>query len=103
MRFGEHLSGTDPTVAARIQAYAAQYQGVIGDGAMRQSQGVSSIVAQAQQQATVLAYNDSFWLFGVVATCGFVFVSAEWAYYKYHGTSHMAPVLAELARKKAKK
>ena len=102
-RFGEQLSSTDPTVAARIQAYAAQYQGVIGDGAMRQSQGVASVVAQAQQQATVLAYNDSFWLFGLVATCGFLFVSAEWAYYKYHGTSHMAPVLAELARKKAKK
>ena len=103
MRFGEHLSSTDPAVAARIQAYASQYQNVIGDVSLRQAQGMSSIVAQAQQQATVLAYNDSFLLLGLGATCGFLFVSAEWAYYKYHGTSHMAPVLAELARKKAKK
>lgn len=54
------LQASDPLVTARVAQYAASYARVIPDSATRQSAGLGLLDSAVGQQATVLAYNDTF-------------------------------------------
>lgn len=63
----EHLTLLDPQVAARVQAGAGQYAGMVADPATRGALGVARLGAAATREANVLAYNDVFLLIAAVA------------------------------------
>ncbi|AQV98271.1 MFS transporter [Cupriavidus necator] len=64
----QSISLSDPLDAARIQALGAAYQRVLGDGTLRQAEGVALLAQQVTREANILAYNDVFLLIGVLST-----------------------------------
>jgi hypothetical protein len=58
---------TDPLVAARIQAGAAQLSGTVPDPAFRAATGAGVLAQQVTREANILAFNDVFLLVGVLA------------------------------------
>jgi MFS family permease len=58
---------TDPLVAARIQAGAAQLSGTVSDPAFRAATGAGVLAQQVTREANILAFNDVFLLVGVLA------------------------------------
>jgi len=58
---------SDPLVAARLQASAAQLSGTLSDPASRATAGAGTLAQQVAREANILAYNDVFMLVGVLA------------------------------------
>jgi hypothetical protein len=58
---------SDPLVAARIQASAAQLSGTLGDPTLRGAAGAGTLAQQVAREANILAFNDVFLLVGVLA------------------------------------
>ncbi|KAB7767256.1 MFS transporter [Xanthomonas maliensis] len=92
----EHLVLSDPQVAARVQAYAGAYAGVIGDPALRQAQGVRTLGSVATREANVLAYNDVFLLIGwiAIATALWILSVLLWRRYRRPSPPSSPPVTA---------
>jgi hypothetical protein len=59
-RLVSHLASTDPLVAARLKQLGGAYGKVLSDPNQQVVQGTALFARQVQQQAYVLAYNDSF-------------------------------------------
>ena len=60
---------TDPTVAQRISQLGGAYSRVLTDPMLASAKGMQLLAQQAQQQATVLAYNDLFLLVAILCAC----------------------------------
>jgi MFS family permease len=60
---------TDPVVAARVRGGGGAYAGVVGDPDQRGAQGLVLLGRQVAREANILAFNDVFFLIGVLA-CG---------------------------------
>ena len=58
---------SDPLVAARIQAGAAQLSGALSDPTLRAATGAGTLAQQVAREANILAFNDVFLLVGVLA------------------------------------
>jgi MFS family permease len=58
---------TDPLVAARLQAGAAQLNGALSDLTLRAATGAGTLAQQVAREANILAFNDVFMLVGVLA------------------------------------
>ncbi|WP_338662832.1 MFS transporter [Pararoseomonas sp. SCSIO 73927] len=63
----ENLTGADPLVVQRIQAYGASYARVLNDPALRSAEGSALLGGVATREAYVLAYNDLFLVVAVVS------------------------------------
>jgi MFS family permease len=63
----QHLSATDPQVAARLSQLAGSVGGVVSDPAARALQGMSLLAQQVTRESFVLAYNDVFQLIAALA------------------------------------
>lgn len=63
----EHLLGSDPQVAARLQAGAGSLASTVGDPALRNAQGGGLLSQALTREANTLAYNDIFLFVGVLA------------------------------------
>jgi MFS family permease len=63
----EHLTLLDPQVAARIQQGAAAYAKTLGDPVLRNAQGAAALASSTTREATVLAYNDVFFVIACLA------------------------------------
>ncbi|QUS35037.1 MFS transporter [Falsirhodobacter algicola] len=61
------LSQADPLVTARLQTYAAIYNGQMAEAAARQSQALTTLSQVVTRESTVMAYNDVFFLIACVA------------------------------------
>jgi MFS family permease len=69
----ERLTGTDPNVAATLQAYAGVYAPTQADPVLRAADASALLSQQLTQQANVLAFNDVFLVVGVVALLQFFY------------------------------
>lgn len=96
MAIGSELSLADPIVAQAVQQRAAAYGGTLGDAALRQASGAGQIVQQASREATVLAFNDVFFVIGVAASITFVLMFAVWLNNRRRGINPLANELAAL-------
>lgn len=63
---------TDPLVAARVRGGGASVSGVIGDPALSNAEGAALLARTVAREANILAYNDVFWLIGVLAMLTFI-------------------------------
>ncbi|ADO44410.1 major facilitator transporter (plasmid) [Ketogulonicigenium vulgare Y25] len=63
----EQLVPTDPQVQAAIAAGARMFAATSADQAANQSNAVAQLATQANQQAYVLAYNDAYFIIGLIA------------------------------------
>lgn len=97
MAMGQEISISDPLVAQAIQMRAAAYAGTMGDAALRQANGASLLVQQASREAMILAYNDVFFIIGVMASLIVILMLSRWLYNKRHGINPLAKELATLA------
>ena len=68
-----HLMATSPMVAARLQAYGGVYRATQTDPVLRSAGGGAMLGQQAMREANVLAFNDVFFVIGVVAVTTLVF------------------------------
>lgn len=73
------LGQSDPLVLQRLQAYAGSYAGTIADAGIRQAEGAATLAQVVQREATVLAYNDIFFLIACVALGALVILLGHWA------------------------
>lgn len=72
LRLTEHMTLSDPQVAARLRALGGAYRGVLGDATLRNAEGASLLIRQATREAYVLAYADSFRLIAGLAAAALV-------------------------------
>ncbi len=63
----EQLTATDPQAVGVLSAQTAAYTGAIGDSVIARAQAMSQMAQQVTQQATVLAYNDAYFLIFLIA------------------------------------
>jgi MFS family permease len=63
---------TDPLVAARVRGSGASVAGVIGDPTLTSAEGGALLARTVAREANILAYNDVFWVIGVLAILTFV-------------------------------
>jgi len=71
----EHLTMTDPRVAARVQSGGNALGSLIADPSLRNLQGIRSLATAAAREANVLAYNDVFMLIAVIAVLTMIWIS----------------------------
>ncbi|MFB2539326.1 MULTISPECIES: MFS transporter [unclassified Acinetobacter] len=76
----QHFNLTHPQFAEYVQSLAKGYASQSSDIAVLQSKAVAQTVNQATTQATVLAYNDFFYLMSSMATIAFVITLLVWVY-----------------------
>lgn len=93
MAIADNLSLSNPAVAQAIQQRAAAYTGTMGDAALRQASGASQLVQQAGREAAILAFNDTFFLIGSIATLAFAVIFAGWVHNRRRGINPLAKEL----------
>ena len=71
----DHLTLSDPLVAARVQNGGSAVGGLIADPNLRNLQGIRSLANAATREANVLAYNDVFMLIAVIAVLTMIWIS----------------------------
>ena len=94
----QSLVATDPLVVIRLQQLGGAFGRVIGDPVQRQTQGASLLGQQVAREANILAFNDVFFLIGILATLVFVWLLARWMLLKYRGINPLANELAALQK-----
>ena len=96
MTMGQSLSLSDPAVAQAIGQLAAGQSATLGDAALRQATGASRLLQQVNQEAAILAFNDTFFLLGCLAGVAFAITFARWVYLRHKGINPLANELAAL-------
>ncbi|MCU5775342.1 MFS transporter [Erwiniaceae bacterium BAC15a-03b] len=71
---GDQLSLLNPNVTERLSQYSALYNSLLGDGVLRNAEGVVQLQTVATLQANVLAYNDTYLLTAAMALCTLMWV-----------------------------
>ncbi|WP_426201506.1 MFS transporter [Pseudomonas sp. TWP3-1] len=71
----EHLTLSDPLVAARVQSGGSAYGSLLADPGLRNLAGIRSLSNAAAREANVLAYNDVFMLIAVIAVLTMIWIS----------------------------
>lgn len=71
---GDQLSQLNPLVTERLNQYSALFNSQIGDGILRNAEGVVQLQTVATLQANVLAYNDTYLLTAGMALCTLMWV-----------------------------
>lgn len=67
---------TDPLVAARIRGGGGAFGGVVTDPDQRSAQGLVLLGRQVAREANILAFNDVFFLVGVLASSALIWMIA---------------------------
>lgn len=67
----QYLVMSDSQVAARVAAYGRVYGNVLTDSAQAQAQGLNILAQKTSIEANILAYNDVFRIYGVIAVALF--------------------------------
>lgn len=75
-RLAEALSLGDPVVTARIGGYAQTIASHITDPAVRAQQANALLSQALHAQASILAFNDTFWVVAIIALSAGLFISA---------------------------
>lgn len=64
---------------------------------LRQASGAGQLVQQAGRDAAILAFNDMFYLIGIIASLAFAAILAKWIYNRRRGINPLAKELEALA------
>lgn len=76
----QNIVMTDPLVATRIKGTGDMLHGVVGDPALRASEGAMLLAQQVSREANILAYNDVFMLVGVLSVAALLWgLFMHWA------------------------
>ncbi|WP_241557144.1 MFS transporter [Croceibacterium ferulae] len=92
------LNATDPLVLQRIQQLGGAYARVQGDPALRQAEGAVLFGQQVSREANILAYNDVFFLIGVLAVLVVLWLGGRWIWLRIHGINPLAEELAAMQK-----
>ncbi|EJF91796.1 MFS transporter [Bartonella tamiae] len=74
---------SDPIVAAEIKQLSASYAHVLNDQTLLNAEGVSALAKKATLEANVLAYNDVFRLYSIIALSVLVLLLVKMAVTAY--------------------
>ena len=96
MTMGQSLSLADPAVAQAIGQLSAGQSATLGDTALRQATGASRLIQQVNQQASIMAFNDVFFVIGCLAGVAFAITFTRWAYLRHKGINPLADEMAAL-------
>lgn len=94
----QSLVESDPLVVTRLQQLGGAYARTIGDPVQRQTQAINLLSQQVTREANILAFNDVFFLIGVLALLMFGWLAARWSILKYRGINPLADDLAALQK-----
>ena len=101
MTLGQSISTNDPAVAQGINSLAAALTSNMTDPALRGAVAGSQVVREAAREATVLAFNDVFFVIGALSAIAFVLMFARWAYDRRRGHNPLAKELEALQKMRA--
>lgn len=90
------IVGTDPQVNLRLQQLSGAYARVVTDPAQRQMIGQQLLGQQVTREANILAFNDVFFLIGVLALLGLAFLAQRWWWYRSHNVTPFAEEIAAM-------
>ncbi|WP_443027894.1 MFS transporter [Sphingomonas sp. SRS2] len=96
------LAATDPLVIGRIQTLGAAYGRILGDPALRQSEGAVLFSQQVAREANILAFNDIFALIGWLAVAVFIWLGGRWVYLRIRGINPLAEDMAAMQAMRAR-
>jgi len=101
MVLGESLSTSDPAVAQGIADLAASLTGMMTDPALRSALAGAQVVREAAREATILAFNDVFYVIGAASATAFVIMFLRWLYDRRRGHNPLARELEALQKMRA--
>ncbi|MGB3320750.1 MAG: MFS transporter [Sphingopyxis granuli] len=101
MTLGQTLATTNPDLARGIETIAAGLTGSISDPALRSATAASQVVREAAREATILAFNDVFFVIGSLAGIAFLIMLARWVYDRRRGHNPLAAELEALQKMRA--
>jgi len=77
VHLAEAMIAGNPNIDLRLKQLSAAYGQVIGDPAIRASEGYALLQQQINQQASILASNDAFFTVAVIAAIGCVWTTVH--------------------------
>ncbi|MDE2569199.1 MAG: MFS transporter [Sphingomonadales bacterium] len=101
MTLGQTVSTNDPAMAQAINDLANALSGTMNDAVVRRAVVGSQVVGEAAREATVLAYNDVFFVIGVMSAMAFVVLFARWFYDRRRGHIPLAKELEAMQKMRA--
>ncbi|MCW0198677.1 MFS transporter [Sphingopyxis sp.] len=101
MTLGQSISTNNPAVAQGINSLAAALTGDMTDPVLRSAVAGSQVVREAAREATILAFNDVFFVIGAFSALAFVPLFVRWAYDRRRGHNPLAKELEALQKMRA--
>ncbi|MGV7121724.1 MFS transporter [Sphingopyxis sp. 550A] len=101
MTLGQSISTNDPAVAQGINSLAGALTGDMTDPVLRSAVAGSQVVREAAREATILAFNDVFFVIGVLSALAFVLMFARWLHDRRRGHNPLAKELEALQKMRA--
>lgn len=101
MILGQTVSTSDPRVAQGIADLANALGDTQNDPALRSAIAGSQVVREAAREATILAYNDVFFVLGLMAASAFVVLFIRWGYDRWRGHNPLAEELEAIQKMRA--
>lgn len=101
MTLGQSISTNNPEVAQGINSLAAALTSNMTDPALRGAVAGSQVVREAAREATILAFNDVFFVIGTLSALAFVLLFGRWAYDRRRGHNPLAKELEALQKMRA--
>lgn len=98
MTLGLSLPTDDPAFGQLLASLAAGRASTVTDPALRGALAGSDVVREAAREAAVLAYNDVFFVLGVLSTIGLLIILARWLNDRQRGYSPLAADLGNLQK-----
>jgi MFS family permease len=95
------MAATDPQVALRVEQLGGAYAKVQTDPALLHTQGLQLLTQQVTREANILAYNDVFRLFAVLAVVAFVYGATRWLYLWWYQINPLADELEAMQKMRA--
>jgi len=101
MTLGQSISTNNPAVAQGINSLAGALTGDMTDPVLRSAVAGSQVVREAAREATILAFNDVFFVIGAFSALAFVPLFVRWAYDRRRGHNPLAKELEALQKMRA--
>lgn len=101
MTLGPSISTLDPDVTQGLAKLAAVQSGTESDPALRSAVAGAQVVREAIREATILAYNDVFFVIGALAAGAFLIMLVRWTYDRRRGHNPLAQELAAMQKMRA--
>jgi hypothetical protein len=98
MTLGASLSTSDPATAQALSALANGLSGTMTDPALRSGVAGAQVVQEAAREAAILAFNDVFFVIGLLAALAFAIMFARWLCDRRRGHNPLAGELEALQK-----